>query len=134
MSRTPLLNIAELITDPDFCQDFTIIRRTGVWQNARFITTDEEIPCYGIIDPKATEEMQFNPDGVLIRGLIKVYTHMNLYTTHKSSSEASLDGYISDMVVWQGKNYIVLDEDNYSDYGYRAFTCQLEEASGGSSN
>lgn len=134
MSRTPLLNIAELIIDPDFCQDFKVTRRTGSWSNGRFVTEDSELDCYGIIDPHTTEEMQFNPDGVLIRGLIKVYTHMNLYTTHKSPSEVDTEGYISDLVVWQGKNYIVLNEDNYSDYGYHGYTCQLEEATGGSSN
>lgn len=129
MSRTPLLNIGELITDPDFCQDLQVIRRTGVWSNGRFITKDETIDTYGIIDPQVTEEMQFNPDGVLIRGLIKVYTHMNLYTTRKAATQTS-DGYISDIVKWQESNYIVLSEDNYLDYGYRAYTCQLEEASG----
>ena len=131
MARTPLLNISELITDPDFCQDFAIIRKAGNWDNGRFITTETTINSYGIIDPQATEEMQFNPDGVLLHGLIKVYTHMNLYTTRKATQ--TVEGYISDRIVWQDSNYIVLNEDNYSDYGYRAYTCQLEEASGVSS-
>lgn len=129
MSRTPLLNISELIVDPDFCQDFKVLRREGTWNLGRFTTTETEIDTYGIIDPQPTKEMQFNPDGVLLKGIIKVYTHLELYTTQKINNE---DGksYNSDLVVWHGNHYIVIDEDNYADYGYRAYTCQLKDAAG----
>lgn len=128
---TPFLNIGELITDPDFCQNFVIIRRRGTWNLGRFITTEEKICTYGIIDPQSTNEMQFNPDGVLIRGLIKVYTHMELYTTHKTNTvDGSEENYNSDILVWDNHQYLILDEDNYKDYGYRAYTCQIRDASG----
>ena len=127
MSRSPLLNVGELIEDPDFCQDFKVIRRKGSWVLGRFSTTEQVINTYGIIDPQETNQMQFNPDGVLIKGIIKVYTHMELYTTHKKSEE---NNYNSDIIIWDNHRYLVLDEGNYKDYGYRGYTCQIEDASG----
>lgn len=124
--RRPLLNIAELIEDPDFCQTFKVIRREGLWELGRFKTTDHKFCCYGVIDPQPTKEMQFNPDGVLIRGTIKLYTHKELYITQRANN---LDkNYNSDIIVWQGNQYIIVDEDNYSDFGYHAYTCQLKDA------
>lgn len=130
MSKEPLLNIGELIEDPDFCQDFQIIRRIGNWNLGRFITTEEVIDTYGIIDPGSTNQMQFNPDGVLIKGIIKVYTHMELYTTHKKIVDGQEENYNSDILLWDNHRYLILDEDNYKDYGYRSYTCQIEDASG----
>lgn len=130
MSKEPLLNIGELIEDPDFCQDFQIIRRIGNWNLGRFITTEEVIDTYGIIDPGSTNQMQFNPDGVLIKGIIKVYTHMELYTTHKKIVDGQEENYNSDILLWDDHRYLILDEDNYKDYGYRSYTCQIEDASG----
>lgn len=130
MSKEPLLNIGELIEDPDFCQDFKIIRRIGSWNLGRFVTTEQVIDTYGIIDPGSTNQMQFNPDGVLIKGIIKVYTHMELYTTHKKIVDGQEENYNSDILLWDNHRYLILDEDNYKDYGYRSYTCQIEDASG----
>lgn len=127
MTGSPLLDVGELIDDPDFCQDFKVIRRIGTWNQGRMTTVDQEFSCYGIIDPQETNQMQFNPDGVLIKGLIKVYTYKELYTTHTQTNE---ENYISDIVLWDNHEYLVLDEANYKDYGYRAYTCQIKDASG----
>lgn len=128
MTRQPLLNIAELIDDPDFCQDFKVIRRLGSWDLGRFVTTEETLDTFGIIDPEPFKEMQFDPNGVLLTGIIKVYTYTPLYTTQKNKTNSQ--EYNSDLIVWQDNHYLVLDETNYSDYGYRAYTCQLKEADG----
>lgn len=125
---SPLLNISELIGDPDFCQSFKVLRREGTWDKGRFNTMEVEIDTYGVIDPQPTKEMQFDPNGVLLKGIIKVYTHLELYITQKNNSDGK--SYNSDIVIWQNNHYIVLDEDNYSDYEYRAYTCQLKDAAG----
>lgn len=125
----PLLNIGELIDDPDFNQDFQITRRSGNWENGRFIPVDEVIDTYGIIDPQDTSELDLAPDGSMIRGRIKVYTHLKMYVTILDAPSGS---YISDEVIWQGNKYNVIMDSNYSDYGYYEYVCQLKDASGGS--
>ena len=70
--------------------------------------------------------MQFDSNGVLIKGLIKIYTHSDLYITCLNNKDNK--SYNSDIVIWMGNQYIILDGENYKDYGYRGYTCQLKDA------
>ena len=124
----PRLNVGELIDDPDFNQDFTITRRSGSWDNARFDVVETTINTYGIIDPHSTSELELDANGSLIQGRLTVYTHTPMYVTILNPSGQS--GYISDEITWQGNQYTVISDENYSDYGYYAYTCQLKDAAG----
>jgi hypothetical protein len=124
----PRLNVGELIDDPDFNQDFTITRRSGSWDNARFEVVETTINTYGIIDPHSTSELELDANGSLIQGRLTVYTHTPMYVTILNPSGQS--GYISDEITWQGNQYTVISDENYSDYGYYAYTCQLKDAAG----
>ena len=125
----PLLNVGELIDDPDFAQSFVITRRSGVWSMGRFSVEDTSINAYGIIDPHSTSELDVNnPDGSLIQGRLTVYTHTQMYVTVLNPTSQS--GYISDEITWKGNQYTVISDENYSDYGYYAYTCQLKDAAG----
>ena len=107
----PLLNVGELIDDPDFNQDFTITRRSGSWENARFNVEETTINTYGIIDPHSTSELDTNnPDGSLIQGRLTVYTHTQMYVTVLNPTSQS--GYISDEITWQGNQYTVISDEN----------------------
>lgn len=124
----PRLNVGELIDDPDFNQDFTITRRSGSWDNARFEVVETTINTYGIIDPHSTSELELDANGSLIQGRLTVYTHTPMYVTILNPNGQS--GYISDEITWQGNQYTVISDENYSDYGYYAYTCQLKDAAG----
>lgn len=130
----PRLNVKELISDPDFCQNFSVTRRSGSWNNyGKFIPTNTTFETFGIIDPQDTSETDLsNPDGTLIQGRIKVYTYSKLYLTVLSTS--GTEQYISDEVTWQGNQYIVILDNNYSDYGYYSYVCQLKDSAGGFTN
>lgn len=126
----PLLNVGELISDPDFNQSFSVTRRSGQWENGRFIPGEEIINTSGIIDPQDTSELDItNPDGSLIQGRIKIYTNTKLYLT--SLNPGGNNNYISDEVNWQGHAYSIILDNNYSDYGYYGYVAQLKDAAGG---
>lgn len=124
-----LINVGELIDDPDFAQAFTITRRSGTWENGRFIPVETTIQASGVISPQDTSELDLAPDGSMIRGRIKVWTHTQLYITIQDAPNG--DSYISDEVNWNGNQYLVILDNNYSDYGYYSYICQLKDASGG---
>ena len=127
-----LINVGELINDPDFAQSFTITRRSGTWENGRFIPVETTIEASGIISPQDTSELDLAPDGSMIRGRIKVWTHTQLYITVQDTPTG--ESYISDEVNWQGNQYLVILDNNYSDYGYYSYICQLKDASGGTNS
>lgn len=130
----PRLNVKELISDPDFCQSFSVTRRSGSWNNyGKFIPINNTFETFGIIDPQDTSETDLsNPDGTLIQGRIKIYTYSRLYLTVLSTT--GNEQYISDEVTWQGNQYIVILDNNYSDYGYYSYVCQLKDSAGGFTN
>ena len=110
-----MINISELITDPDFNQNFNVIRTTGTYVTGRFTTTTTTIAFTGVIDPLNTKDMLQLPEGDTIKGAINVYTLAALNTTQATTAGA---GTLPDEVVWMGENYKVLNVKNYADYGY----------------
>jgi len=111
----PNLSIAELITDPDFCQSFTVTRLTGSVVKGDFITTPETMQTTGIIRPANTKDIQMLPEGDRVTGLVTVYSSIQLYVTRAAG--ATRAG-LSDEITWQGEQYKIIQTANYSDYGY----------------
>lgn len=113
-----MIDVCELIDDPDFCQDFTVIRSTGSWVNGDFVvTTPSTLTMTGVIEPMNTRDMQQLPEGDRITGALNVYTTEPLYTTRLNQSTGNSGG-LSDEVVWGGENYKIIQVQNFSDYGY----------------
>lgn len=112
-----MINISELIQDPDFQQNFNVQRTIGDWVTGRFITTPTLIPFSGVIEPLNTRDMQQVPEGDTITGAINVYTNAPIYTT-KLLLESGADGMLADEMIWQGERYKILTVQNYSDWGY----------------
>lgn len=126
----PNLSVGELVGDPDFCQNFIVTRRTGTWNEyGKFIITESTFNSSGIIDPQDTSELDItNPDGSLIQGRIKVYTYSKLFVTVLTSPGNT--HFISDEITWQGNQYTIIMDNNYSDYGYYSYVAQLKDAAG----
>ena len=121
----PLVNVAELISDPDFNQGFGIIRRSGSWVKGRFTVTEIIINADGVVIPEQTKGVDLTPQGSLLSGRIHVWTYTRLYVT---SNESTNSNYLSDKVIWQGKNYLVENEKPYNQYGYYKYDLVAEEA------
>ena len=121
----PLVNVAELISDPDFNQSFVVTRRSGEWKDGRFEVEETTINTDGVIIPEVTKGIDLTPQGSLLSGRIHVWTYTQLYVT---SNQSSTSNYLSDKVTWQGKVYIVENEKPYNQYGYYKYDLVAEEA------
>jgi hypothetical protein len=113
-----MINVSELIDDPDFCQPepFQVRRQSGQWINNRFVTTETLIPVSGIIVPMKTKDIVQLPQGDTITGAIEIFTHCPLQTTRLGSSGE--DGVIADEVTWNGEVYKIHKADDFTNYGY----------------
>jgi len=110
-----MINIAEMITDPDFCQSFVLTRSSGTFVNGRFTPSLETIALTGILRPANTKDIQMLPVGDVIRGELVVYSLQPIYTTRADHGNGAG---LSDEVTWQGENYKIIQVQNYSDFGY----------------
>ena len=119
-----MIDVSEIVVDPDFVQPFTYIRRAITWVNGRKSITETEYQAEGTIIPEDSKTMDNRPQGVLISGSIRVWTHANLYVT----SEESSSDYLSDLVLYKGQRYVVNNDRNLTEYGYNRYVCTREDA------
>ena len=118
-----MINVSELINDPDFTQPGGVNirrRKTSVVDFEQSIE-ESEFNVIGIItianDLSAELGDYFDEDSEYIN----VFTYMPLFTTGLGDGKNGANvgqGYLSDIVLWRGKEYKVIKVKNDSEYGF----------------
>lgn len=118
-----MINVSELINDPDFTQPdgVNIRRRKTSVVDFEQIIEESEFNVIGIItianDLSAELGDYFDEDSEYIN----VFTYMPLFTTGLGDGKNGANvgqGYLSDIVLWKGKEYKVIKVKNDSEYGF----------------
>lgn len=119
-----MINVSELVVDPDFAQPYTYIRRKITWENGRKTTTETTYSSTGVIIASELKNMDLIPQGVTTSGQITLWTHTQLLVTSSDNGE----DYLSDIVLYKGVRYIVHNDRNLNEYGYNRYSCTVEPA------
>ena len=118
-----MINVSELINDPDFTQlgGVNIRRRKTSVVDFEQSVEESEFTVIGIItianDLSAELGDYFDEDSEYIN----VFTYMPLFTTGLGDGKNGANvgqGYLSDIVLWKGKEYKVIKVKNDSEYGF----------------
>ena len=117
-----MINVSEIVVDPDFVQSFTYIRREITWVNGRKVITETTHNAVGTLIPEDTENFNNTPQQVEVSGALRVWTHETLKVT---STDDSSD-YLSDIVLYKGERYLVNNDRNLKEYGYNRYVCTRE--------
>ena len=106
-----LIDVTELLGDPDFTDAFTIVRTTaevnGYGEN---VLTTEEVEAIGVVQPASPDTLARLPDSVRSQDAITVWYQGAL------KSSAGGDTY-PDSVIWNGYTFVVYSTNPYSNYG-----------------
>ena len=128
-----MLNISELIHDPDFVQEqmITVYRQFGKWVkgkwtagalvNGTFVEGAElTLQVAGVIIPASIQDIEQIPESDRVRTLMSFYTTSDfpIYTTHVAATEQGPNGGTSDQILWKNERYRIFQVNPYSDYGY----------------
>lgn len=105
-----MIDVSRLITDPDFCEPFTIRRRIGKWEAGRFIATPEDTAVTGIVEPTSGDDLEQVPEGDWVSGMMTFYTRQIVYL--------SQDKQQSDELIWRGKVYKAVQTLDWSRHGF----------------
>lgn len=128
-----MIDVSELITDPDFAEPYTVYRRTGKWEKGRFVVSEPEVlNFYGAVQPASVREIQMLHIGDNEVGIMKFFTRKpnDLYTT-KNLSEEDEEIRISDEIEFDGRIYKVLQVMPWHHGGWcRAFASLKEDNNG----
>lgn len=105
-----MVNVQDLIQDPDFAQPFTIYRKTGAWQDGAYTQSEQQLTAYGIIIAANAKDLLQVPEGDRVKGIMVFYSTEPLLVTNSAGT--------SDQVVWRGERYRLFPTWPYVDYGY----------------
>lgn len=106
-----MINVSDIIQDPDFAQSFTIYRTNGAWKDGIFVTEKPyPINAYGVILPVQPQTLALLPEGERILGSISIRSLTKMYKTNP-------DG-ISDEIEWHGERYKITETTPWQDFGF----------------
>ena len=111
-----MIDVSELIIDPDFAQPYTVHRKSGAWSEGVFNEIESELQFNGVIIVANTQDVNMMPEGDRIAGLMTFYTTADnpIFVTRNLSSDQGT----SDEIEWRGERYKVMQTFPYTDYGY----------------
>lgn len=114
-----MINVSELIGDPDFTQPngVTVIRRKMEIKNHVPVITESKMNVTGIITIERDIELNMENTGDTNKEAIHVFTYKPLFTTGRVDESSDSD-YMSDIIVWQGNRYKVMDCKDDAQYGF----------------
>lgn len=106
-----MINLNELIHDPDFNTTFVIRRQTqGAFVKGRYQASTQDIPVTGIVAPASSKDLELLPEGDRESGMKTFYTDVPLNVTGT--------GAISDVCIFRGQTYKLTQVSDYSSNGY----------------
>ena len=108
-----MINVAEIMRDPDFAQAFQIERADGAFANeGEWSQTATTLDMVGIIHPaKREDQLAILPEGTRLGNVIVVYSDQELRIDNAQSER-------SDVVLWHGNPYRVIAAKHWADHGY----------------
>lgn len=113
-----MINVAELITDPDFAQTLLVTRTGGDYNTAGvFETSEETFSVTGVMTPANAKEQVSTPNGDMVTGDVNFYTLQPLFVTQLNADLVN-EGVLSDTIAWHDQEWILINTKDYSDYGY----------------
>jgi hypothetical protein len=111
-----MIDVSELIVDPDFAQPYLVRRMSGTWFEGEFIQKESSLQFYGVITPANTQDVNMLPEGDRIAGLMTFYTTAGNPFLVTRNTDGSLG--TSDQPVWRDERYKVMQVFPYDDFGY----------------
>lgn len=105
-----MIDVSELIHDPDFSEPLIIIKKSGAWKSGEFRTTDDLTEALGIVRPTSGEDVETVPEGDR-KSELKTF-----FLTEEVSSDNG--NAIPDIIVWNQQKYKVVKVFDWGNHGF----------------
>lgn len=111
-----MIDVSELIVDPDFAQPYIVHRKSGTWLQGVFTESEVPLQFYGVIIAANIKDVNMMPEGDRIEGLMMFYTTDDnpIFVTRNLDNNKGT----SDQIEWRGERYRIMQTYAYNDYGY----------------
>jgi len=106
-----LVDLNEVVNDPDLAEPFTLLRTTGNFvQGGYQPNRTQAIASFGVISSPSGEELKQIPEGDRVEGMITIHTQNEIKETNPNG--------ISDVVLWLGQKYRVIKVWKYANRNF----------------
>ena len=115
-----LLDVTDLLTDPDFSSTFDILRSTEtVDQHGIASRVEQTISLSGVIEAGSGQTIVMLDDGTRISDSLTLWCEFPLW--------ASFENRPADIVLWKGQRYVVKSVEDWTNFGrgYVKATCEF---------
>jgi galactose-6-phosphate isomerase len=120
-----LIDVSDLLLDPDFTNTVTLIRRaSSINIHGEHVMAETPSQIIASVQGLSTEDLVRMPEAARLQDMITVYFRGELMAE-------SPNGY-ADIVVWQGKRYqVVTVDESFMNFGagFTRAVCKMEEVS-----
>jgi hypothetical protein len=117
-----MIDVSEILNDPDLCEPFEVQRSTGSFQAGRFVSTASAVPLYGSVQMADAKTLQQVPEGDRVTSARVFWSTSPMYETRTGSNEG-----LSDILVHHGVQYRVAKVWDWSGAGYfKAFAVRIK--------
>lgn len=118
-----MVEVAELLTDSDFCESVTLIRRAeSVNEYGENVLVETSATILAAVQPGPGSMLERFPHAAVFKNFIQVYSAVEIV-------DEAHDRY-SDVIVWNGARYQVKGADTFQGSHSEAL-CVLEAANNG---
>lgn len=107
-----MLDMSDVILNPDIAQTFTVYRRTGSWNDGRWAGTESSISVEGVVSVASPEDLQQLPEADRLSSTMVFHATVPLYAEDKTQD------IVADEMLWNGRRYRTVTVYPYGDYGY----------------
>jgi len=117
-----MIDVADIINDPDYAKDYTILRSNGFFDEGGFTETITEIPDYSAVLPTNTKDLEQVPEADRISGSMTFYSSIPLFVTRNNDTDRGN----SDKLRFKNELYKIVKLLDYSDFGlYKAIATRI---------
>jgi hypothetical protein len=114
-----MIDLSDVVNDPDFAQDYVVTRRTGIFATGKFkVTGSTDIPFYGIIQPASEEDLAMVPEGDRVTGMMGFISQQQMYKTNGEALQGGGTLGLGDQITWQGQVYKIIATTPWVDFGF----------------
>lgn len=116
----PLVDVTEVLSDPDLVEDFAVIRSTRtVDQHGRTVDVPGQFYTFGSIQPTSGHTLMILPEAERVGSFITVVTMFPLIALSPTQAP--------DRIIWHNKAYQVKLLNDWTDYGqgFVSAVCEL---------
>lgn len=105
-----MIDVSEIIEDPDFASDYTVTRDAGEYVKGVWVPDTTDFNITSAVVPYSPQQAEYTENGDFITGEMAFYSKQVLYTTRE-------DG-ISDVLTYEGVKYKISHVKLWGKFGY----------------